>query len=131
MLLDRTLALQSYPPNFEYEVDAGTPNSRTLVGDRAILADVFERGVLGPNGSTGIGSEINGTFNNIVPAPSRSDLKFIDHNPFIEQGLPNLSQQVFKYNTLREVISQLAQYVGFDYYVDYDQEITLFLSGKF
>ena len=96
ILLDRSLVRQDYEANFTYTTDAGDQ----LVGDRALIAASFGRDVLGVGGASA-SSEINVT----------SDT--------VEQGLPSLSQQVFKYSTLREVCSQLAQYVGYDFYVDY------------
>ena len=94
ILLDRTLVRQNYQADFRYD---------GLVGDRAMIASAFERDVLGPGGGSGA-SEISA-------------------RTHVEQGLTVLSQQVFKYSTLREVVSQLAQYVGHEFYVDYDREL--------
>ena len=94
LLLDRGLIIQSYEANFEY---AG------LVGDKAILASAFEKDIIGAYGTKST-SEIN----------ARTD---------VAQGLAALSQQDFRYATLREVVSQLAQYVGFDFYVDFHKNL--------
>ena len=107
VLLDRSLVLNDYNADYEYMTqeldDDGNEVDVTLVGDRALLASIFERSVLGSGGGTS-SSEINA-------------------RTFVEQGLTSLSQQVFRYSTLREVVSQLAQYVGFDFYVDYHKNL--------
>lgn len=94
IMLDRSLVIQSYTAGYQY---AG------LIGDQAILAAAFEKDVVGPHG-TRASSEIKA-------------------RRFVELGLSSLSQQDFRYSTLREVVAQLAQYVGYDFYVDYDREL--------
>lgn len=74
-----------------------------LMGDRAIIAAAFERDVLGAFGSDA-SSEIEARNN-------------------VTQGLNSLSNLQYKYNSLREVVTQLAQYVGYDYYVDYNRSL--------
>ena len=94
VLLDRTLVIQSYAANFQYD---------GLIGDKALIASAFEVDAVGAFG-TSVRSEIDGRI-------------------AVEQGLPVLSQQEFRYSTLREVVSQLAQYVGYDFYVDYEKRL--------
>ena len=94
LLLDRSLVIQSYPADFRYD---------GLAGDRAIIAAAFEQHTVGLFGSS-------------VSSP-------IAVRTYVQQGLLSLAQQEFRYSTLREVTSQLAQYVGFDFYVDYDKEL--------
>ena len=99
ILLDRTLVLQNYVVGYTY-----TNSQGSFVGDRAIIGAALERDSMGEGGGS-TGSEI------------RFDPSLI------EQGLDNVSQQLFKYSTLREVVSQLSQYVGFDFYVDYHKRL--------
>ena len=98
ILLDRSLVLQNYPVGFTY----GT--NPELIGDKAIMASAFEEDLIGVSGASDLPSEI-------------------DAEEFVEQGLPVLAHQQFKYNSLREVVSQLAQYVGHEFYVDYDKKL--------
>ena len=94
VLLDRTLVLQNYEAGYTFD---------GLTGDRAIIAAAFEKDALGANSSS-----------------AASEIKA---RQFVDQGLAALSQQLFRYSTLREILSQLAQYVGYDFYVDYEKEL--------
>lgn len=109
ILLDRTLAFQSFPPNYIFTDDE---TGERLQGDKGLIAGAFERSIVGVGGATGQKSEIS-------------------VRRFVEQGLPNLSQQDFKYSTLREVLSQIAQYVGYEFYVDFYKELHYFYRETF
>ena len=103
IMLDRSLVLQSYPANFK---DGG------YIGDVAILYNVFNSEVYsgGTDNTVGGASEIL-----VIPGDDPSD----PNQGFVDQGLKALELQIFRFSTLREVVSTLAQYVGFDFYVDY------------
>ena len=100
IMLDRTLTLGSYPANFE---DSGHR------GDIAILYNVFNSESY--TGGRDLGSSAGASEILITNDTIRDGL--------IQQGLNALELQSFRFSTLREVVSTLAQYVGFDFYVDY------------
>ena len=102
VLMDRSLVLQQYRPDYTYTNLQG----QDLVGDVAILASIFERDTLGAFGIS-----------------TKSPIEVIVGHDYVQQGLRSLSQQEFRYNSQREAISQLAQYVGYDFYVDYDRRL--------
>ena len=102
VLMDRSLILQQYRPDYTYRNLRG----QDLVGDVAILASIFERDTLGPLGIS-----------------AKSPIEVVFDREYVQQGLPSLSQQEFRYNSQREALSQLAQYVGYDFYVDYDRRL--------
>ena len=87
MLLDRTLVVNTYPAGFQYPDSTGYFAGENLTGDLAILARVFEQDTVTRSGS------------------GPSELIVGQH---VTQGLSGLSQQDFRYSTLREVVSQLA-----------------------
>ena len=97
ILLDRSLVIQSYPPAFVYD---------GLIGDKAIIANAFEENIVGAYGTR-----------------TNVDIGARTH---VQQGLRALSHQQFRYATLREVLAQLSQYEGFEFYVDYDKELHYF-----
>ena len=108
VLLDRTLVLQNYVADYEH-VDA---DGTTYHGDKGIIISAFERDALGPFG---------------LRQKSEIDVRGgTEVNPFVQEGLRSLSQQQFRYNTLREVLAQLSSYIGFDYYVDYEKRLHYF-----
>ena len=129
ILLDRSLCLNNYPADFKYPSLKDGP----LVGTQALLAAAFNRDVVGEGGVNAI-VDINATatvyeLGDIrLPGFSIGDVRppgtgIGDEIHYIEQGLDSLAQQLFRYATLREVVAQLAQYVGFDYYVDYHRNL--------
>ena len=122
ILLDRTLVRQSYQTGYTYPTgsdpytfprkDRTLPDGSRigLMGDQAIIASAFDNDVIGRSGSQSR-SEI------IVDVGADSN----ELNPPVTLGLDSLAQQDFRFSTLREVVSQLAQYVGYDFYVDYNK----------
>ena len=94
LLLDRSLVLNRYAAGITYD---------GLTGDKGLIARIFETGVLQATGGLGASEILARTY--------------------VDQGLTSLTQQDFRYATLREVVSQLAQYVGYDFYVDYGRSI--------
>ena len=111
LMLDRTLVIQDYPANYIYAPTEGDYMGTSLSGIQAIIAAAFEKDIIGQFGV--------------------SDSSEIEARTFVEQGLPSLSQQVFRYSTLRETVSQLAQYVGYDFYVDYYKRLHFFYREDF
>ena len=108
VLLDRTLVLQNYVADYTHT----DPDGTIYHGDKGIITSAFERDALGPFG---------------LRQKSEIDVRGgTNTNPFVQEGLRSLSQQQFRYNTLREVLSQLSNYIGFDYYVDYDKKLHYF-----
>lgn len=97
VLLDRTLFYYSYPPAFTYTNLA----SKALVGDRAILAHLFEKACVGSWGQTASASEI------------------VIDTDYVQQGSASLVALNFLYTYAREAVELLSHYVGFNYYVDY------------
>ena len=100
ILLDRTLFFASYAPGFTYD---------GLFGDKAVLAHLFEKSVVGAGGQTGAASEIN----------ARS---------YVQQGAKYLSSLVFKYQYAREAAQLLGAYTGYSYYVDFDLNLHYYLK---
>ena len=111
LLLDRSLVIQDYPANYIYAPTEGPYAGTSLSGIQAIVAAAFEKDIIGQFG---------------VSASSE-----IEARMHVIQGLPSLSQQVFRYSTLREMVSQLAQYVGYDFYVDYYKRLHFFYREDF
>ena len=108
ILLDRSLVYAPYPAGFTYTV-GGT----TYVGDVAIIMDLFQNRILQPNGSA------NGQLgaSEIIIDPA-----------LVNQGITGLTALNFFYMTLRECLELLANYVNFDYYVDYDKKLHYFYT---
>lgn len=109
LLLDRTMVLQDYPPDFKYPDLLTGP----YTGDVAILKAAFEKDSLGIDGES-TSSEIS--------------VELTTEGGFVRktEALDNIGQHLFKFSTLREVVAQLAQYVGNEFYVDYQKRLHYF-----
>lgn len=94
-LLDSTIVFASYPSGFTYD---------GLVGDKAVIANLFEMAVVGIGGGTAPASEINA-------------------RTYVEQGLTSMAALFFQYTTLREALQTITSYTGRNYYVDYDLKL--------
>ena len=101
VLLDRILFYYYYPPCFTYTNLA----AQALVGDVAILGHMFEKSVVGMYGQATTASEI-------AVSPT-----------YVQQGSPSLVALNVNYMYAREAIELLANYVGFNYYVDYNKNL--------
>lgn len=102
VLLDRTVFYMSYGTSIPGLSHQG-------YSDKDVLADLFNNRVVGQNGTLGAASEINvGTY--------------------VQVGSPQLTPLNFIYSTAREVIELLANYVGYDYYVDPNKELHYYLT---
>lgn len=101
ILLDRILFYRSYQPSFSYTSIHG-PH---LLGDLAILANLFETAVVGAYGNTGAPSEI-------VVNPA-----------YCQQGSTNMGGLTFTYQYAREAVELIANYVKFNYYIDFNKNL--------
>ena len=96
ILLQRTLAYNSYPPGYTYTSNLG----QALKGDLAILANLFEKSIVGEGGSQNTPYEI------------------VIYYPYCQQGTTLLSTNDFIYAYLQEAVQYFTGLVGFNYHVD-------------
>jgi hypothetical protein len=96
MLLQHTLVYGSYPPGYIYTNQFG----QNLVGDLAVIANLFEKCVVGVNGDQTTASEIKVS------------------SQYCQQGTTNLSTLNYIYSYQQEVLQYFCNIIGFDFYVD-------------
>jgi hypothetical protein len=94
ILLNKTMCYASFGPGFTY-----TTGGTTYKGDLAILKHLFEKDIYGQNGA--------GSSSEIVVDPT-----------YCQQGINALSSLSFMFSYLQEAVSLLANYVGFNFFVD-------------
>ena len=99
ILLDTTIAFNTYPSGYTY---AG------LTGDQAIIANLFEKSILNATG-TGQASEIEARTN-------------------VGQALASMAAMYFNYQTLRECVTTIANYSGWNYFVGYSKSLHYYLK---
>jgi len=99
ILLNKILFYNVYNTAYTYKNIAG----QNLQGDLAILANLFEKSVFSSHGIGYAPSEI-------IVSPT-----------YCQQGIPVNGALNFVYTYAQEAVSQLATYVGFNYYVDYNK----------
>jgi hypothetical protein len=87
----------------DYNTGYVNPDHPTYPGDLAVLANLFEKSVVSRNGIGFAPSEI-------IVSPT-----------YCQSGLSTIGALQFVYTYAQEAVSQLATYVGFNYYVDYNK----------
>ena len=95
ILLDTTLVFNSYPSGFTYD---------GLIGDKAVIAHLFEKSIVGATGGTGPASEI-------------------EARTYVQQGLSSMAAIYFYYTSLREALNTIANYSGWNFYIDYNKHL--------
>jgi len=98
-LLETTLVFNSYPSGFTYD---------GLTGDKAIIAHLFERSVVGLGGGEGLASEINA-------------------RTYVQQALTSMAAMFFFYTSLLEAMVTISNYSGWNFRVDHYKRLHYYL----
>ena len=100
ILLDASTVMNSFPAGFTYD---------GLTGDQAIIAHLFELDVI-TLGAT---------------APSE-----IEARTHVGQALAGMSSMFFNYVTLRDALTTIANYTGWNFHVDYNKYLHYYLRDS-
>ncbi|OBW61102.1 MAG: hypothetical protein A9183_03080 [Dehalococcoides mccartyi] len=95
VLLDATMVFASYPSGFTYD---------GLSGDKAIIANLFEKAGISLGGGEAPPCEI-------------------EARTYVGQALSGMAAMYFNYTSLREAMTTIANYAGWNFYVDYDKHL--------
>jgi hypothetical protein len=99
ILLNKILFYNSYNTGYTYT----DLSSNALTGDLAILSNLFQKSVVSRQG-------VGYTPSEILVSPT-----------YCQQGMKTIGALKFIYTYAQEAVSQLATYVGFNFYVDYNK----------
>ena len=98
-LLETTLVFNSYASGFTYD---------GLTGDKAIIAHLFEKSIVGQGGGDAAASEINARM-------------------YVQQALPSMAAMFFFYTSLMEAMVTISNYAGWNFRVDHYKRLHYYL----
>jgi hypothetical protein len=105
MLLQHTLCYGSFAPGYIYKNNFG----QSLVGDLAVIANLFEKCV--------VGVKINSD-GSVTAGDQTTASEIMVSSEYCQQGTTNLSTVSYIYSYLQEVLQYFCNIIGFDFYID-------------